>query len=184
MIKVGVLGDIGSGKSFVAKKFGYPVFNADHEVHKIYKNNLRVFNKLKKILPQYIHAFPIKKNEISKAILSDNRNLKRIVKIVHLEVRKKMKIFFNKNKSKKIVVLDIPLLLENKLVQKKDILVFVHSKKKDILKRLKKREFFNSKLIKIFKKIQLPLDYKKKNLILLSKMILLKKQLKNMLKIF
>jgi len=162
MIKVGVLGDIGSGKSFVAKKFGYPVFNADHEVHKIYKNDLRVFNKLKKILPQHIHAFPIKKNEISKAILSDNRNLKRIVKIVHLEVRKKMKIFFNKNKSKKIVILDIPLLLENKLVQKKDILVFVHSKKKDILKRLKKREGFNSKLIKIFKKIQLPLDYKKR----------------------
>ena len=48
MIKIGVLGDIGSGKSFVAKKFGYPVFNADHEVHKIYKNDLRVFNKLKK----------------------------------------------------------------------------------------------------------------------------------------
>ena len=110
--------------------------------------------------------------------------MKRIVKIVHLEVRKKMKIFFNKNKRKKIVILDIPLLLENKLVQKKDILVFVHSKKKDILKRLKKREGFNSKLIKIFKKIQLPLDYKKKNLILLSKMILLKKQLKNMLKTF
>ena len=94
--------------------------------------------------------------------MRDNRNLKRIVEIVHLEVRKKMKIFFNKNKRKKIVVLDIPLLLENKLVQKKDILVFVHSKKKDILKRLKKREGFNSKLIKIFKKIQLPLDYKKK----------------------
>ena len=40
MIKIGVLGDIGSGKSFVAKKFGYPVFNADHEVHKIYKNDM------------------------------------------------------------------------------------------------------------------------------------------------
>ena len=119
MIKIGVLGDIGSGKSFVAKKFGYPVFNADHEVHKIYKNDLRVFNKLKKILPQHIHTFPINKNEISKAILSDNRNLKRIVKIVHLEVRKKMKIFFNKNKSKKIIILDIPLLLENKLVKKR-----------------------------------------------------------------
>ena len=52
--------------------------------------------------------------------------------------------------------------VSKKLVQKKDILVFVHSKKKDILKRLKKREGFNSKLIKIFKKIQLPLDYKKR----------------------
>ena len=94
MIKIGILGDIGSGKSFVAKKFGYPVFNADHEVHKIYKNDLRVFNKLKKILPQHIHTFPIKKNEISKSILRDNRNLKRIVKIVHLRSKKKNENFF------------------------------------------------------------------------------------------
>ena len=37
MIKIGILGDIGSGKSFAAKQFGYPVFNADAEVSKIYK---------------------------------------------------------------------------------------------------------------------------------------------------
>ena len=35
--KIGILGDIGSGKSFIAKQFGYPVFNADKEVNKIYK---------------------------------------------------------------------------------------------------------------------------------------------------
>ena len=37
MIKIGILGDIGSGKSYIAKNFGYPVFNADEEVAKIYK---------------------------------------------------------------------------------------------------------------------------------------------------
>ena len=37
MIRIGILGDIGSGKSFVAKSFGYPVFNADNEVGKLYK---------------------------------------------------------------------------------------------------------------------------------------------------
>mgnify|MGYP001210027973 CR=1 FL=1 len=36
---VGILGDIGAGKSLVAKQFGYPVFNADKEVNKIYKKN-------------------------------------------------------------------------------------------------------------------------------------------------
>ena len=36
MIRIGILGDIGSGKSNVAKQFGYPVFNADIEVKKIY----------------------------------------------------------------------------------------------------------------------------------------------------
>ena len=162
MIRIGILGDIGSGKSYVAKNFGYPVFNADIEVGKIYKNDKKIFNKLKKILPNYIHSFPVDKNEISKAILANKSNLKKIIEIIHLEVRKKMNIFLKKNKNKKIVILDIPLLLENKINQKNDILIFVKSKKSDILRRLKKRRNFNSKLLGRFKKIQLPLEYKKK----------------------
>ena len=56
----------------------------------------------------------------------------------------------------------MPLLLENKINKKKDILIFVQSKKSDILKRLKKRENFNIKIWNKFKKIQLQLDYKKR----------------------
>ena len=162
MIKIGILGDIGSGKSYVAKNFGHPVFNADIEVGKLYKKDRKVFNKLKKILPKYIHLFPINKSEISNAILANKSNLKKITKIIHSEIRKKMNIFLNKNKNKKIVVLDIPLLLENKINEKNDILVFIEAKKIDILKKLKKRENFNLKLLSKFRKIQLPLDYKKK----------------------
>jgi dephospho-CoA kinase len=162
MIKIGILGDIGSGKSYVAKNFGYPVFNADVEVGKLYKENKKIFNKLKKSLPKYIHSFPVNKNEISKAILANKFNLKKIVKIIHLEVRKKMNVFLKQNKNKKIVILDIPLLLENKINKKKYILIFVQSKKSEILKRLRKRKNFNLRLLSKFKKIQLPLDYKKK----------------------
>jgi len=160
MIKIGILGDIGSGKSYVAKSFKYPVFNADVEVGKLYKKDKKIFNKLKRILPKHIHSFPINKNEISNAILANESNLKKIIKIVHLEIRKKMNIFLSKNQNRKIIILDIPLLLENKINKKNDILVFVKSKKSEILKRLKKRKNFNIKLLKKFKKIQLPLDYK------------------------
>ena len=73
-----------------------------------------------------------------------------------------MKNFLHKNKNKKIIVLDIPLLLENKINNKKDVIVFVESKKKEITKRLKKRKNFNMKLINKFRKIQLSLEYKKK----------------------
>ena len=162
MIRIGILGDIGSGKSYTAKSFGYPVFDADIEVGKLYKKDRKIFNKLKKALPKYIFLFPINKNEISNAILANKSNLRKIVKIVHLEIRKKMNIFLSKNRNKKIVILDIPLLLENKINKKNDILVFVKSKKLDILKRLRKRENFNPKLLNKFKSIQLPLDYKKK----------------------
>ena len=162
MIKIGILGDIGSGKSYIAKKFGYPVFNADQEVGKLYKRNKKIFYKLKKILPKYISKFPIDKKEITNAILANKKNLKKIVKIVHSEVRKKMLLFLKKNNKAKIVILDIPLLLENKINDKKDILVFVDSKKSEILKRLKKRKNFNLKIFQKFKDIQLSSNYKKK----------------------
>ena len=162
MIRIGILGDIGSGKSYVARSFGYPVFDADNEVSKLYKKDLKVFIELKKSLPKFIYTFPINKSEITKAILSNNSNLRKIIKIVHKEVRKKMNAFIKKNKRKKFVILDIPLLLENKINKKKDILIFVDSKKKAILKRLTKRPNFNKKLLMKFKKIQLSLDYKKR----------------------
>ena len=130
MIRIGILGDISSGKSFIARKFGYPVFNADNEVSKLYKNNKKIFTKLKRKLPKYISSYPINKKEITNAILGNKNNLKKIIDIVHNEVQKKLKSFIKKNRYKKIVILDIPLLLENKINKKKDILVFVDSKKK------------------------------------------------------
>ena len=162
MIRVGILGDIGSGKSYVANQFGYPVFNADYEVSKLYKKNKKIFFKLKKKLPKYINTYPINKKQITEAILSNKTNLKKIVNIVHKEVRKKMELFIKKNKNKKIVILDIPLLLENKINCKGDILIFVDSEKKEIEKRLVRREDFNRKLLNKFKKIQYNSNYKKR----------------------
>ena len=73
-----------------------------------------------------------------------------------------MNKFIKKNKKKKMVVLDIPLLLENKINKKNYILVFVDSNKKEIQKRLKKRPNYNVKIFNKLKKIQLPLEIKKK----------------------
>ncbi len=162
MIRIGILGNIGSGKSYVANTFGCPVFDADYEVTKLYKKNKKIFLKLKKVLPKNIKTFPIEKREITEAILQKKVNLKKIINIVHLEVRKKMNFFLKKNKKKKFVVLDVPLLLENKLNKKGDVLIFVDSKKKDTLKRLKKRKNFNRKLFNKFNKIQFSSEYKKR----------------------
>ena len=162
MIKIGILGDIGSGKSYVAKQFGCPVFDADTEVAKIYKKNRICFNRLKNKLPKYISSFPVKKKELGKAIIDNQNNLKKIIKIVHPIVRTNMNKFFRKNKNKKIVVLDIPLLIENKINKKNYILIFVEAKKKEIQRRLKKRSNYNAKILNKLKKIQLPLEFKKR----------------------
>ena len=160
MIRIGILGNIGSGKSYEANNLGYPVFDADYEVAMLYKKNRKIFLKLKKKLPDNIKTFPIEKKEIIKAILQKKNNLKKIINIVHTEIRKKMNLFLKKNKNKKFVVLDVPLLLENKLNKKGDILIFIDSKKSDILKKLTKRKNFNKKLFNKFQKIQFSSQYK------------------------
>ena len=162
MIRIAVLGDIGSGKSYVAKQFGYPVFNADVEVAKLYKKNRKCYSKLKKIFPEYIISFPVKKTELIRAIIAGQHNLRKIIKIIHPEIRFNMNNFVKKNKHKKFVILDIPLLMENKINKKNDILVFVDAKKNEINKRLKKRPNVNLKIIERFKKLQLPVELKKK----------------------
>tara|TARA_A100001011_G_scaffold149965_1_gene158283 strand:+ start:720 stop:1313 length:594 start_codon:yes stop_codon:yes gene_type:complete len=162
MIRVGIIGGIGSGKSFISKLFGYPVFNADNEVKNIYKKDKECFEKLKKKLPKFIKTFPIKKKELISAISSNQKNLKFISSVVHPIVRARMKKFILKNKRRKIIIFDIPLLIENKLNKKKDIIIFIQCKKSKVLARLKKRPYFNRNLIKSLKENQVMLSKKRK----------------------
>ena len=161
MIKIAILGDIGAGKTFISKLFGFPVFNADKEVKKIYLTNKQCFNKLKKKFPDKRITYPINKKNLIDIILEKKQNLKIINQIVHPIVRRRMKFFLKKNKNKNAIVLDIPLYLENKLNKKKDYLVFVNAKTGDINKKISDRKSSN-KLIKILKKFQISNKIKKK----------------------
>ena len=162
MIRIGILGNIGSGKSFISKLFNSPVFNADKEVNYIYKNNKNCFIKLKKKLPKYIKSFPIKKSELIKAVSTNQKNIKIISSIVHPVVRKRMIEFLYKKRKSEIVVLDIPLLIENKLNKKGDVLIFVKANNSKILKRLRKRKNYNNKILQTLKQNQTELLKKRK----------------------
>ena len=162
MIRIATVGEIGSGKSYVAKLFGFPVFNADIQINRIYKNNYKCYLLLKKKLPKFIKSYPIKKSEIFKAIFANKNNLKKITKIVHPIVKLNMLSFIKRNKRKKAIVLDIPLYLENKINKKGDVIIFVETKKSEINYRLRKRPNFNFKILNKLKKIQLPIHLKRK----------------------
>ena len=164
MIRIAVVGDIGSGKSFISNLFNKPVFNADLEVGNIYRKNKSFFLKLKKIIPNHFSNFPVKKEELIESIIANKNNLKKISNLVHPIVRKKLNIFLKKNKNEKLVVLDIPLYFENKLNKKKDIVICIEAKKKQILKQLKKRKNFNQSLINQLRSAQFSLKYKKKKI--------------------
>ena len=73
MIRICIVGDIGCGKSYVAKQFCFPIFNADFEVNKIYKKSRKCFKKLKRAFPNHIFSFPIKRRELFR-IVKENKN--------------------------------------------------------------------------------------------------------------
>ena len=161
MIRIALVWKIGSGKTFISKLFGYPVFNADVVVSEIYNKDKKTYNKLKKKLPNFFFDFPIKKKELIKAILRNKENIKIISSIIHPVVRKKLNIFLKKNKKKTIVILDIPLFLENKLNKKNDYIIYVQAKQKDINKKLKLRKNYNKKILKKLKNLQYSSSRKK-----------------------
>ena len=162
MKRIAIVGEIGSGKTFAAKLFGLPTFNADNEVNKIYSKNRVAYKKLRKKLPKFVKSFPINKSQLSKAVSENEQNLKTITRIVHPLVRQKMNNFLKKNRTKRAVVLDIPLYFENKLNKNKDVVVFIDSNQKKIKKALKKRQKTNTKLLKKLGILQISKHIKKK----------------------
>tara|TARA_Y100000591_G_C21691748_1_gene623503 strand:+ start:359 stop:931 length:573 start_codon:yes stop_codon:yes gene_type:complete len=162
MIRIAITGGIGSGKSFISNLFRFPVFDADKSVANIYAKNKHIYLKLKKKLPEYFHKFPIRKNELIRAILENKKNIETISSIVHPIVRKDLFNFLRKFKKSKVVVLDIPLYLENKLNKKKDIIIFVHSNALEVNKRLKKRKNYNKLILQRLKKLQFSPHFKRK----------------------
>ena len=162
MIRIAMVGEIGSGKSYASRLFGFPVFNADKEVIKIYKNDRKAYQIIKKKLPNHFFSFPIRKEQIARAVNKNTKNLKTISKVIHPLVRKNMKVFLRKNRKKKAIVLDIPLYFENNLNKKGDVIIFISTKKKNIYSALLKRRKSNIKLLKKLGKLQQSILIKKK----------------------
>ena len=137
MIKIGITGSLASGKStaskFLSGKRG-PLFSADNAVKELYKNSS--FRSLISKKFKIKNNNQIKKN-LKKMIFNNSDELKKLERIIHPLVRKKMKKFTTKNKNKKLLFYEIPLLIESKLMKHFDKIIFIKSKKQLRLKRFK-----------------------------------------------
>ena len=134
-MKIGITGSLSSGKTTASKILSAnrgPLFNADKAVKELYRN-IR-FQKL------ICRKFKIKNNKqikknLKKLILADKNNIKKLEKVIHPFVREKMKKFTLKNKNKKFLFYEVPLLIESKLMKKFDLIIFIKAKKKIRIKR-------------------------------------------------
>ena len=164
MIKVGILGGVGSGKSFVAnifKNLGFNIFSADQVVSQIYERNKNVNNKISKFLKLKLYQGRINKNELRDSLKKNPKKFKYLNKIIHPIVRKQLILFLSKYKKNKLVVLDIPLLVENKMFNFVDIFIFVKIKPAIFKIRIKKRRNLDKKFLKLLENQQVDEKIKK-----------------------
>ena len=161
MIALGIVGEIGSGKTYISKLFknyGYNVFVADKVVHNIYKKNKSINKKISKIFK--LSSKRVNLKDLANMIIKNPLKLAKLNKIIHPEVKKNLLDFIKKNKKKKLIILDIPLLLETNFKYFADIVVFVDTADK-ILSKFRKKRKINVKLINVLKKYHFNKEKKK-----------------------
>ncbi len=161
MIKIGITGSLASGKTTASKILSYrrgPLFSADKTVKELYKNK-----SFKSLIGR---RFKIKnRNQIKKSlkniILRDKNNIKKLEKIIHPLVRKKMRNFTSQNKDKRLLFYEIPLLIESRLMKYFNLIIFIKAKKHLRLKRFQAKSgdeklfnLLNNKQLKDIKKIK------------------------------
>lgn len=157
MVRIGILGSVGSGKTFIAnifKELSFNIFSADNEVVNIYKNNKIVNKKIAKFFKLKLYKGKINKQDLRDSLKKNPKKFKFLNKTIHPIVRKRLAIFLSRFKKNKLVVLDIPLLVENKMLNFVDILVLVKTRSNSFLSRIKKRKNLDKQFLNILKKLQ------------------------------
>ena len=155
---IGITGGIGSGKTTLSKylkKTGFLVHESDKVVSNIYNNPKKSFiNFIKKNLSkEVIQKGKVDKKQIINIIFNNNKTKNKLEKYIHKEVQVSRENFIKKNfkAKKKIIFVDIPLLLEKKLEKKFDLVFCIISTKKNRTKRVLKNKKFTKKILnKIF----------------------------------
>jgi dephospho-CoA kinase len=157
MVRIGILGSVGSGKTFIAnifKELSFNIFSADNEVANIYKNNKIVNKKIAKFFKLKLYKGKINKQDLRDSLKKNPKKFKFLNKTIHPMVRKRLAIFLSRFKKNKLVVLDIPLLVENKMLNFVDILVLVKTRSNSFLSRIKKRKNLDKQFLNILRKQQ------------------------------
>ena len=157
MVSVGIIGSVGSGKSFVAnifKELNFNIFSADNEVNNIYKKNKSINKKISKFFKLKLYKARINRQELRDALKKNPKKFSFLNKIIHPIVRKKLILFLSKFKKTRLVVLDIPLLIENKMFNFVDIFVYVKTRSNSFNTRIKKRKNLDKSFLNILKKQQ------------------------------
>jgi dephospho-CoA kinase len=115
MIKLGLTGSIGMGKSTVARMFadqGVPVFDADAAVHRLQGPEGALVAEIESHFPGTTGPHGVNRTALSERVLGEPEALRRLESLVHPAVAREREAFLTANADAPVVLLDIPLLFE------------------------------------------------------------------------
>ena len=165
VIKIGITGSIGMGKSTVSSIFrnnNIKVWDADFEVHNLYKKGKEGYNSIISIYPELKDKVEINRKKVSNLLREKKIDLKLIEEIIHPLLIRSREEFIKKNKKDKLLIFDIPLLYETKAYIWLDYVINVFCSNKNHIERLKKRENFDIKKINYLISKQISVNQKNK----------------------
>ena len=142
MILVGLTGIIGSGKTFALgffKSRRTTIFSADEEVKKILEKK-SIKEKIYKLFPESFSKKKLNKNILASIVFGDRKKLRKLEKIIHPLVKKKKKTFLNRNRNKKVIIMEIPIIFERKNKKNYDYIILMDVNKKIQRQRIIKRK--------------------------------------------
>ena len=127
---IGLSGGIASGKNSVAKifeEFGVVVFDADELVHNLFLHDSSVINEIAQQFPQALKGKVIERKILSEIIAKYPQQITIIENILHPIIRNKYQQFIIKSnqEQQKLVILNIPLLLENSFYKVDKIIAII-----------------------------------------------------------
>ncbi|GAB4284676.1 MAG: dephospho-CoA kinase [Marinilabiliales bacterium] len=148
MIKIGITGNIGSGKTVVSKVFkvlGVPVYNADIESKKILSNNQTLLLELVKVFGDKIldENKKVDKIKFAEIIFNDKNKLKLANKIIHPFVISDFKQWVIKHKYYNLAILESAILYESKNDKQVDKIIVVTAPLELKISRIMKRDNFD-----------------------------------------
>lgn len=164
---IGLTGGIATGKSTVARMIrrkGIPVICADDLARKAVRRGSPALKKIARIFGPGVITRNGELNRplLGKIVFENPLRRKKLNQIVHPFVMKEMWKAISKDKKKKLIVLDVPLLFEEKLDRLCDKTVVVYAPAAIQKKRLKKRSHLSDHEIRNRLKSQMPIEKKKK----------------------
>jgi dephospho-CoA kinase len=159
MIKVGLTGGIGSGKTTVSNfllDYGIPVYNSDNQGKTLMNTNLELKNDIISLFGESVYDNGIlNTNLLSSIVFKDPKKIEQLNNLVHPKVADNFNQWIGKNNNQPILVKEAAILIESRAYLNMDKIILIVSEKSTRINRVSKRD--NSDLESIEKRINLQL---------------------------